>query len=294
MSSARFRPILVAVASGFLSTVQPARAVDAPPPIPTPRPASLPVSPLGPEGRFDLIFADEFAEPELSQDRWTTCYWWDNNGCTNLGNKELQWYVPQNIRVEDGTLILTAKPEEVIGHEGMTFPYTSGMVTSGRYYEEDLSDTRFSTTYGFFEMRARVPSGQGLWPAFWLLPDNHTSKPEIDIMEVLGHRPGVLELHYHYKKANGDVRQKGHEIETDDLSKNWHVYGLEWSSEEITWYLDGEELWRIEERELISNVPMYLIINLAVGGNWPGAPDESTRFPAELKVDYVRVWQRSP
>ncbi|MEP2706536.1 MAG: glycoside hydrolase family 16 protein [Roseibium sp.] len=249
--------------------------------------------PLGLDGAFDLVFSDDFSENQLSSENWTTCYWWDDNGCTNLGNKELQWYIPGNVSIENGLLVLTAKPENVIGYKGKPFPYTSGMVTSGRYYEEDLSQTRFATTYGFFEMRARIPSGKGLWPAFWLLPQNHTSKPEIDIMEALGHRPDVLEMHYHYKNASGESRNSGHELETGDLSKDWQVYGLEWSAEAITWYLNGEEMWRFEETALISNVPMYLIINLAVGGNWPGDPDDHTEFPAFMKVDYVRVWQRS-
>ncbi len=249
--------------------------------------------PYGPSGSFELAFSDEFSGSELSSARWTTCYWWDDNGCTNLGNHELQWYVPRNVRTENGSLVLTAMPDEVIGHEGKAFPYTSGMVTSGRYYAEDPSRTRFATTYGFFEMRARIPSGRGLWPAFWLLPKNHTSKPEIDIMEVLGHRPGVLEMHYHYKDPDGETRSAGHRLKTSDLSRDWQVYGLEWSPDAIVWYLNGAEVWRLEDSSAISDDPMYLLINLAVGGNWPGDPDESTVFPAEMRVDYVRVWRRT-
>jgi len=249
-------------------------------------------SPVGMDGSFKLVFSDEFNEATLSPDKWTTCYWWDNNGCTNLGNNELQWYVPGNVGTDDGALVLVAKEEEVIGHEGRTFGYTSGMVTSGRYYEEEPSQTRFATTYGYFEMRARIPSGKGLWPAFWLLPTNHTSKPEIDIVEVLGHRPDILEMHYHYKTASGETTNRGSDIQTVDLSGDWQTYGLEWSPEAITWYLNGEELWRFEDAEVISDVPMYLIINLAVGGNWPGSPDENTEFPAKLTIDYVRVWHR--
>ena len=248
--------------------------------------------PHGVDGAYFLVFEDEFNGPELDLKRWTTCYWWDKNGCTNLGNNELQWYMPDNVSVRDGTLILTARPEQVPGWEGRIFDYTSGMVTTGRYYEEDPSETRFESTYGFFEMRAKVPSGQGLWPAFWMLPSTQESKPEIDIMELLGHRPDVLELHFHYRNENGDSRNVGHEVRVSDLSADWHVYGVEWSPEAIVWYLDGKEMWRYEDTSRIPNEPLYMILNLAVGGNWPGDPDETTVFLAEMKVDYVRAWQK--
>lgn len=248
--------------------------------------------PTGLSGRFRLAFADDFQGSQLDLRRWTTCYWWDDNGCTNLGNNELEWYRPENVSVEGGSLLLTARREEVIGWKGRRFPYTSGMVTSGRYYEEDPSETRFDTNGGIFEMRAKVPSGQGLWPAFWLLPSTRESKPEIDIMELLGHRPGRLELHFHYLDSSGARQQVGHKIETEDLSQDWHVYAVEWSAEAIVWYLDGREVWRYEERQHIPDEPMYMILNLAVGGDWPGPPDGSTRFPAVFEIDYVRVWKR--
>ncbi len=247
--------------------------------------------PTGAEGEFALVFSDEFEGSELDLGRWTTCYWWDDDGCTNLGNNELQWYRPENVSVDDGTLVLTARPEEVIGWKGRPFPYTSGMVTSGRYYEEDPSSVRFDANGGVFEVRAKVPSGQGLWPAFWLLPSTRESKPEIDVMELLGHRPGRLELHFHYRDETGEARNVGHKVETEDLSEDWHVYGVDWSEEAIVWYLDGQEVWRYEERQHIPDEPMYMILNLAVGGDWPGPPDSSTRFPAVFEIDYVRVWK---
>lgn len=250
-------------------------------------------APKGPRGDFKLVFSDEFSGSELDLTRWTTCYWWVKNGCTNLGNNELEWYVPQNVSVQDGSLVLTAKREDVIGWEGRIFPYTSGMVTTGRYYEEDPSDVRFEAQEGFFEMRANLPTGQGLWPAFWMLPTSRESKPEIDIMELLGHRTEVLELHFHYRNDAGESRNVGHEVRTTDLAKGWHTYGVEWSAGEISWYLDGREVWRYDDVKRIPKEPMYMIINLAVGGNWPGAPDADTKFPAVMKVDYVRAWKRT-
>lgn len=259
--------------------------------------SSGPSSPLptGPKGRFELVFSDDFDGDTLDLSRWTTCYWWDKNGCTNLGNNELEWYMPQNVSVAGGTLRLTARREDVVGWEGRIFPYTSGMVTTGRYYEEDPSAIRFDAVRGIFEMRARVPSGQGLWPAFWMLPSSRESKPEIDIMELLGHRPGRLELHFHYRDDAGDSTNVGHKVETSDLSADWHTYGVEWRSRDIVWYLDGQEVWRYDDDEgRVPDEPMYLLINLAVGGDWPGAPDATTDFPAVMEVDYVRAWRRLP
>ncbi|MEP1929865.1 MAG: glycoside hydrolase family 16 protein, partial [Roseibium sp.] len=228
------------------------------------------VTPLGMSGEFEIVFFDEFEEPTLDLSKWTTCYWWDRNGCTNLGNNELQWYMPDNVRLENGYLVFTAIPEDVIGWEGKPFSYTSGMVTTGRYYLEDPMQTRFEAIGGVFEMRAKLPSGQGLWPAFWLLPSSLEPKPEIDVVEVLGRRPEFLEMNFHYRDDDGEPKNIGHSVETVDLTKGWHTYSVDWRSDKIVWYLDGVEMWRYSEAQRIPNEPMYLLLNLAVGGNWPG------------------------
>jgi beta-glucanase (GH16 family) len=248
-------------------------------------------NPVGLRGRWKQIFAEEFDAQELNAERWTTCYWWNKNGCTNLANKELQWYLPANVQLADGYLRLTARPEQVTGHEGRTYQYTSGMVTTGRDFSEIPRPPRFTVSYGYFEMRAKIPAGRGLWPAFWLVPADRSPRPEIDIMEVIGQRPRVLELHFHYENKDGEVQTVGHQIETSDLSKDWHVYGLRWGPHALTWYLDGVEQWRYTGTG-IPHKPMYLIINLAVGGKWPGDPDRGTIFPADFLIDHVRVWLR--
>jgi beta-glucanase (GH16 family) len=249
--------------------------------------------PPGDIADWELVFSDEFDGGELDDDRWTTCYWWDRGGCTNLGNNELEWYLPDNVWVEDGNLILEAREEKVRG-DGETYPYTSGMVTTGRTDPEGRDGDRFSLTYGYIEVRARIPSGKGLWPAVWLLPSDHTSVPEIDVMEVLGHAPDTLEMHYH-SRVDGDEQSDGTDVRVDDLSKDFHTYAVEWTENEIIWVLDGEEMWRFSDRERVadSNEPLYLLINLAVGGNWPGSPDENTVFPARMLIDHVRIWQRA-
>jgi beta-glucanase (GH16 family) len=247
--------------------------------------------PLGPGGVWKQVFTDEFDDPELDPARWTTCYWWNDNGCTNLGNNELQWYLPENVRVSAGQLRLTARQKRTVGHEGRFFPYTSGMVTTGRDYAELPRLPRAGFRNGYFEVRAKVPAGRGLWSAIWLLPVSRESKPEIDILEVLGDTLELMRMHFHYLDIKGERQSIGENAAAADLSERWHVYGLEWSQRALVWYLDGIEQWRLTDVP-IPDEEMYLLINLAVGGDWPGPPDGSTIFPADLFVDYVRVWRR--
>ena len=195
--------------------------------------------PVGQSGNWQRIFTDEFDGKELDGEKWVTCYWWDDNGCTNLGTNEIEWYLPGNTSLANGILQLTARPETVIGFEGRTFSYTSGIVTTGRYYRESSRPARFAMHHGYVEIRAKIPAGQGLWPAFWMLPTDHNSRPEIDVMEALGHRLGVLEMHYHYLDAEGERQSAGHETEHLDLSDDWHVFGLDWHKDALIWYLDG-------------------------------------------------------
>jgi beta-glucanase (GH16 family) len=250
--------------------------------------------PYGVEGNWELVFSDEFNDRDLDRSKWTTCYWWDDNGCTNLGNNELQWYLPSNVFQAGGSLNLIARADSVRGYRGRAFNYTSGIVTTGRYYRESSSRTRFAATYGFFEIRAKVPKGRGLWSAFWLLPATLKPRPEIDVMEIIGHRTDVLEMHFHYLNAAGAHRSRGHNVRTTDLSAGWHVYAVHWSPEAIVWYLDGVERWRVTDQSVIPREPMYMLINLAVGGDWPGPPDRNTQFPSLLRVDYVRAWKEIP
>ncbi|MBI2717361.1 MAG: glycoside hydrolase family 16 protein [Rhizobiales bacterium] len=248
--------------------------------------------PLGVAGDWKLVFAEDFNGPSIDLEKWTTCYWWNDNGCTNLSSGELQWYMPANVRQAEGTAYLTARPEPVKGYKGREFAFTSGMLTTGRDYSELPRPPREEFTYGYFEIRAKVPAGKGLWPAVWLLPSNRKSRPEIDIMEVLGHATDRLEMHLQYDNANQQKRSAGFSAKVPDLSADWRVYGLDWQRDKIVWYLDGVEKWRFTTARYVPQEPMYLLINLAVGGTWPGAPNAATKFPADFLVDYVKVWQR--
>jgi beta-glucanase (GH16 family) len=253
--------------------------------------AVLATQPLGQAGRWELLFSDEFDGASLDRNKWVTCYWWDHGGCTNLGNHELQWYQSANVAVANGLLRLRAQRQEARGRDD-TYYYTSGLISTGRDVDDVTRSTKFEFRYGYVEMRALSPSGRGLWPTFWMLPTSHSSKPEIDIMEVLGQRPDILYLTLHYRDAEGTKRKAGTTIETSNLSAGWHVYGVDWGVDHIVWYLDGVARWRYEDARNIPDIPMYVLANLAVGGDWPGPPDGSTLFPADFLIDYIRIWRR--
>lgn len=247
--------------------------------------------PLGVEtAGWDLVFFDEFTGDRLDGDRWVTCYWWEDDGCTNLGSENAQWYLPSALSVAGGHLRIEATEDPAMGVNGRRFPYTSGIVTTGRLVDDLNVPPRFAFTYGWAEIRARAPAGRGLWSAFWLLPTSHESKPEMDVVEILGHRPDVFEAHVHYREGGRD-RSRGQDWAGPDFSDAFHVFGLRWSEDRLEWYVDGIRRWAVDDPRLVPREPMYLLLNLAVGGEWPGYPDESTTFPAHLLVDYVRVWQ---
>ena len=212
-------------------------------------------------GTWKLDWADEFNDNSL--DGWRTNIWWGSNA--GIGDERTS---PANVSVSGGTLNLTATKS------GSS--YTSGLVTT-----DDLHEFQ----YGYVEARIDLPAGVGFWPAFWMLPGNHDDGlGEIDIMEWVGHEPDWFHANYH---VDGD----GDDTESDrvgfDLSEGYHTYAVNWQKDEITWYIDGNEFHRSKN---YTQTPMYVILNLAVGGDWAGSPNDSTQFPSTMKVDYVRVW----
>ena len=240
------------------------------------------------------VFGDEFDRSSLDRGRWTTCYWWDDDGCTNSGNNERQWYRRGNVSVDDGVLRLTARRQAVRGSDGRIYPFTSGMVTTGRSTDRLSKPPRFGFRYGRVETRMRLPEGQGLWPAMWMLPVSHRSDPEIDVVEVLGHTPRLVRSHFHFTDEDGRERNPGNGLRLPDTTATWHRYTLDWTPEQLVWYVDGRRTWTFKREQYVPDKRMYLIFNLAVGGDWPGPPTAATSFPAAMVVDYVRVWKRRP
>lgn len=255
------------------------------------RPAELPAAPPG----WILAWHDEFNRPSLDTTKW--------NVLTREQSKhdELQFYVPDEVYVENGVLRLRSRERA----------YGSMKYTSGRL------DTRnkFAPVYGRFEIRARLPVGKGLWPAHWLMPQNRNyemealmarevaegreryipeERPwysEIDIMEYLGHEPTVLYGTLHYTTFKGERKSTSGKWTGDDYSRDFHLYVLEWEPDTIRWFIDGHLIHKTTTG--IPHAPHYLILNTAVGGGWPGNPDSTTVFPQYHDIDYVRVYRRA-
>ncbi|MCB0209644.1 MAG: glycoside hydrolase family 16 protein [Anaerolineae bacterium] len=252
-----------------------------------------PVIPVGQSGDWDLLFSDEFDGTTLDTGKWTTCYWWDDDGCNIASNNELEWYQSDDVLVNNGTLQLRAQQRSIDASNGNTYDYTSGMVTTGRDVSSTSVPPKFAFAFGYTEIKAKIPKGQGLWPAFWLLPVDHNSKPEIDVMEILGNETDMIHFNFHYLNSEGVYENQNNDWVGPDFSDDWHTYAVDWQPDKIIWYVDGVEHFRYTETAYIPNGPMYLLANLAVGGDWPGDPNGSTPFPSYYEIDYMRVWQRS-
>jgi beta-glucanase (GH16 family) len=294
-ASAQSAPLLhvVYTATAAISTTVPSptpTTISTPVPSPTPTaPQPTPISgqpqPVGQSGSWNMVFDDEFSSSSLDTTKWHTCFWWADTTCSIESQHELELYNPQDVSVQNGLLVLKAQKRDMVAWNGTTYHYTSGMVMTGG--RKGKITPGFTFTYGYAEARVKVPAGQGIWPAFWMLPANYSTRPEIDIMEILGNQPNVYHMNYHY--IGGDM---GKTWTGPDFSTGWHVLGIDWSPSAIVWYVDGVERWRYTDTANISKDASYLLLNLAVGGDWPGAPNSSTVFPSYYQIDYVRAWQK--
>ncbi|MEI9998866.1 MAG: glycoside hydrolase family 16 protein [Verrucomicrobiota bacterium] len=223
-----------------------------------------------------LTFDDEFDGPALDTTKWTPHY-----NFNAIINHELQAYIPDAFVFSDGILQITAKHEP--GRQaGRTQQYTSGaMTTSGK----------FSQQYGYFEVRCKLPKGKGYWPAFWLLSDSGKWPPEIDIFENLGHENQTLHFTNHWMDDQHHPRGKGQQTNGPDYTADFHTIAVDWEPDAIVWYVDDKEQCRVTDN--IEKEKMYILLNLAVGGDWPKSPDANTVFPQSFDVDYVRVYQKA-
>ncbi len=237
-----------------------------------------------------LIWSDEFNGNNLDQSKWSYeigdgC----NIGLCQWGNNELQWYTSNedNVSVSAGTLKITALKQTIQNRS-----YSSGRIKS-------LLKGDFK--YGRLEARIKMPKGQGIWPAWWMLPTDMTygvwpQSGELDIVEYLGHEPNKVHATLHFGRPwpNNASTTKNFVIQLGDFT-DFHDYALEWTDQDIKWFVDGY-LYAIKTRsDLGSNrwpfdQRFHFLLNLAVGGNWPGNPNSSTIFPQQLEVDYVRAY----
>lgn len=263
--------------------------------------ASMPVAMLQgvDTSTWTNTFNETFIGP-LDLTRWDTVYPWSDptlSGCSLPTNHEAQWYwnhrhLPSTIakpwQVSNGCLTLVADnmPPLLKPTAGYISPPTVGIYN----YQSGMIHNRnsFSQLYGYFEIEAQLPAGRGLWPAFWLLPHDLSWPPEIDIFEMLGHEPNKLYTTLHLPNINPNAH-----IEAWIDTSSFHRYGLRWTAQELTLFIDGKEAGggRIPSA-LAAAMPMYMILNLAVGGvgSWPGSPDSTTTFPAKMNVRAIRAW----
>lgn len=244
-------------------------------------------------GVWTLVWEDGFEGAGLDTTKWETQV---GDGCDlgicGWGNEELQWYSPRNATVADGVLTITAEREANGGRA-----YTSARLrTKGRG----------DWTFARVEVRARMPRGQGMWSAVWMLPTDEVyggwaASGEIDIVEHLGHEPATVygTLHYGGTWPANQSSGTSYSLSSGTFAADFHVFALEWEEGEIRWYVD-DVLYQTQTRW---NTPaasfpapfdrrFHLLVNLAVGGTWPGNPDEATTFPQVLTIDWVRVYQR--
>ncbi len=255
------------------------------PPVPPDQP--------GDSGVWTLVWSDEFDGTGLNGSKWSVQ---EGDGCAEgicgWGNDEAQWYRAENLEVSGGFLTLTAEQEAAGGK-----PYTSARIrTAGKG----------DWTYARVEVRARLPRGQGLWPAIWMLPTDEVygvwaASGEIDIVELVGHEPGTVHgtLHYGDPWPNNQSSGATFTLADGTFADDFHVFALEWEEGVIRWFVDGE-LYQTQTQWHSSggaypapfDQRFHLLLNVAVGGRWPGYPDGTTVFPQTMDVDWVRVYQR--
>lgn len=249
-----------------------------------------------PEG-YTLVWQDEFdATPDSKGNLpMPDNKWWFETGGHGWGNNELQYYVDRTLgndtvaKIKDGKLIITA----------IALPTSH----DGKDYISARMNSRQAWKYGYFEARAKVPGGRGTWAAFWMLPENFKDWPldgEIDIMEYVGYRPDVTQASVHTASYNHvDKTEKTATKDIVAAETEFHIYGLEWTEDRITGFVDGipyftfvndgkgdKKTWPFDE-------PFYLKLNLAIGGDWGGLEGvDPSIFPTQYEVDYVRVYQK--
>ncbi len=247
------------------------------------------------DDKWTLVWSDEFNGPEGSMpdaSKWSIVK--DGSG---FGNHELEYYTDRsaNLHLEKGNLVITARKESYTGADGATREYTSARLETAGHFQQE---------YGRYEARIKIPRGQGIWPAFLMLGSDigkvgWPACGEIDIMENVGFEPSKVHGSLHGPQYSGDNPLTGAYTLPDHaaFSDAFHVFAVEWEPQVIRFYVDNI----LYETQTIDSIPshkhwafdhpFFVLLNVAVGGQWPGNPDASTSFPTSMLVDYVRVYQ---
>jgi hypothetical protein len=228
----------------------------------------------------NLVWSDEFNLFALN-----TTFWNYEQGASGWGNNELENYtnLTDNVHIDSGYLHITA-----LNPSGTS--YTSGRInTAGKQ----------QFTYGRVDVRAKMPEGKGIWPALWMLGSNYVSIGwprcgETDIMELLGHEPSIVHGTVHWFSNEHLSRTNSYTLSNGKFSSGFHLFSVVWTPNKLIWMVDKQQYFYLTREEIPSfpfDLPQFIICNVAVGGNWPGVPDETTVFPQHMIVDYVRVYQ---
>jgi beta-glucanase (GH16 family) len=244
---------------------------------------------------YALVWSDEFNGANGSSPDPTK--WTYDTGGSGWGNHELETYTnrPQNAKIEDGNLVITAQQEDYTGADSIARKYTSA-----RLKTQGL----FSQAYGRFEARIKLPAGEGMWPAFWMLGNDISTRAwpkcgEIDVMENIGKEPGTVHGSLHGPSAGqrvSDITSAFRLPAGANFSDDFHVFAVEWEPKTVRFYSDKNLYATYNASQMpaadvwVFDHPFFIILNVAVGGDWPGPPDPSTKFPQTMLVDYVRVY----
>lgn len=236
--------------------------------------------------QWTLDWSDEFDGQILDSGKWVV-----ETGGHGWGNNELQYYTgrPENVRVENGHLVIEAHKEKFENRD-----YTSARIKTAGLVER---------MHGRYEARIKVPKGQGIWPAFWMLGADIKAVGwprcgEIDIMENIGKEPATVHGTLHGPGYSGDKAfGRPSLLRTGAYADDFHVFAVEWEPGEIRWYRDGIHYHTatpgLVKGDWVFEHPFFVLLNLAVGGYWPGKPDSTTVFPQQMLVDYVRVYRKA-
>ena len=240
--------------------------------------------------QYNLVFSDEFRSGSLDSSKWNTALTW---GPDLVVYNQLQYYVDTQNDTDfgyepftfDGEVLTISATEtpDALRSAANEQPWLSGTLTTAG---------KFDFTYGYAEASIDLQEGRGLWPAFWMLSSEFDNlKPEIFIMEYDGAKPNSLFHNYNYTDVDNLLRSPGQwEVSSESFSDGFQKVGVAWSPQELLFYINDVPRYRIVG-ENVSNQDMYLILSLAVGGIWPGAPDATTPVPSTTRIDYVRVYQ---
>jgi beta-glucanase (GH16 family) len=252
---------------------------------------------LPPTSGWTLTWSDEFSAADGSAP--DPAKWAYDLGGTGWGNQELESYTsrPQNAQIQNGNLVITALQETFTGTDGITRIYTSARLKT---------QTLFAQTYGRFEARIKIPKGQGMWPAFWMLGADITQNGwpkcgEIDVMENIGREPRINHSSLHGPSSLAPTSDLTGTIVLpvgQSYADDFHIYAVEWEPDIARFYLDSNNYATFTQSQWpaggqwVFDHPFFIILNVAVGGRWPGSPDATTQFPQQMLVDYVRVYSK--